>query len=309
MDFYATKRRLLTEPCRTKIAGDMQDNRGRLSFRLKNYVSITFQITTKSKLTIYHPKEITLEECLALVKPFLFRTDGKPVKFFKKICASSDFQVKERKGFQSEKERKKALKHSKTIFPEIKYGQDYVFISPQMIIDRIVFHDSKEKNVSLVINSNDKLLFQHIESGYPEVFEALTNYRKLMDETGLSQNEGFPKLKISEIPLPKGGPFPRRIPHEIISDENIKKSKILSLQNYLNSDGENPEIAKRYRLPKGVPKDKIKMLLNLRDLLNSQIGHIHEQLHKYNEPLVGACDNCFGEDIGLRQIDDAGIKK
>ena len=67
----------------------------------------------------------------------------------------------------------------------------------------------------------------------------------------------------------------------------------------MNSDEENPEIAEIYGIPSNVPKYKIKKLLSILDLLNSEIGLIYEQLYEYDEPLLGSCINCPAKDIEL----------
>ena len=306
-DYFASYEKL-KEAQSNVVASCYQTKKGHIWFRLAETKTV-FILSPKGKLQVKWSDLKEKQVLLKIVPSLLVPEQGQkleitptsqqayisyppPTNFKLYWCDEKTEYVKKSGRFQSEGQRKRALKHSKKIYSTFQYGQDYVFISPQMIIDKIAFHDSKEKNAFLVINRNDRLLFEHIESGYHEVFDVLTKYRELMDETGLSTNEGFPKLQISEIPKPVYRPVPRRIKHEIIQNDSTKNMKIPSLSAYLESDEDNPEIAKIYRLPKRVSKEKIKMLLKVRNLLNSQICDIYKQLHEYDEPLNGECEDC-----------------
>lgn len=63
----------------------MQNNLGRLTFLFGNFRDVKFQVTTKGKLGIYYPQEITIEKCLERVKPYLVKADGSPAKVISEI--------------------------------------------------------------------------------------------------------------------------------------------------------------------------------------------------------------------------------
>lgn len=264
----------------------MRDDRGRLSFSLKDYGSIMFQVTTKGKLGIYHPKEISIQKCLELVKPILVRVDHSPVEAFTKIKESSDIHVKDKTLPRKRSRSKATLKHSRNLFLTTKYKQGYDAIMPHMVIDKLAFQDLEEDEVQMAVDMDDRCVLQHLKSGYEAVYSALMEYRRLMDETGLSKVKGFPKFRIFRTSFPKGGPYPERIPHG-----PIQEPKIPSLSEYLESKEVNPEVAKRYHLPLDVSKEKIKRILKLADLVYSQICKILYAVEQGN-PLRGSCDYC-----------------
>lgn len=286
LDFNATKNRLLSATYKSRIIGDSRHYRGRLHFSLKDYKSITFQVTTKGKLGIYHPKEITIQKCLKLVKPILVRVDHSTVEVFTKIKESSDIHVKDKTLPRKRSRSKATLKHSRNLFLTTKYKQGYDAIMPHMVIDKLAFLDLEDVDVKMKVDMDDRCVLQHLESGYEAVYSALLEYRRLMDETGLSKVKGFPKFRISRTPFPKGGPYPVFLPHG-----PIQELKIPSLSEYLDSEEVNPEVAKRYRLPLDVSKEKIKKLLNLWDFLYFQICKILRHV-EHGSPLLGSCEDC-----------------
>jgi len=78
LGYYATKDRFLKS---RGIVGDMQDNKGRLSFYLKGFKDVTFQITKHAKLSISYPREMkSYKVFLERVKPLLVKADGTPIE-------------------------------------------------------------------------------------------------------------------------------------------------------------------------------------------------------------------------------------
>jgi len=77
LGFEATRERL--RQARTVI-GDMQAYEGRLTFILREFKDVTFQITTHSKLSITYPEETNYQVFLEHIRPFLVKADGSPAE-------------------------------------------------------------------------------------------------------------------------------------------------------------------------------------------------------------------------------------
>lgn len=61
---------------------------GRYSFCFKASKDITFQITSRGKLGIFYPKEISVKDCREQIMPFLVRADGSPARIVKELYSS-----------------------------------------------------------------------------------------------------------------------------------------------------------------------------------------------------------------------------
>ena len=68
LGYNATKTKLRSSGM---IVGDSRSSKGRLTFYLKDFKDITFQITTKGKLGIYYPEEIDYKKIVEQIKPLI----------------------------------------------------------------------------------------------------------------------------------------------------------------------------------------------------------------------------------------------
>ncbi len=75
LGYHATKNRLL-QHFRSSIVGDMRDNRGRLTFQLKDFKDVTIQVTNRGKLGITYPEQMNYQLLLPQLKNLLVRPDG-----------------------------------------------------------------------------------------------------------------------------------------------------------------------------------------------------------------------------------------
>lgn len=301
-DYFASYEKL-KEAQSNVVASFDQTEKGHIWFRLAETKTV-FVLSPKGKLQIKWSDLKEKQVLLKIVRSLLVPEQGQklkitptsqqayisyppPTNFKLYWCEEkTEYVKKSDKRFRSESERKRALKHSKNLLLTNKYKQGYDAIMPHMVIDKLAFHDLEEDEVQMAVDMDDRCVFQHLKSGYEVVYSALLEYRRLMDETGLSKVKGFPKFRISRTPLPKGGPYPMFLPHG-----PIQEPKIPSLSEYLDTDEENPEVAKRYRLPVNVSKEKIKKLLNLREFVYFQICKILRHV-EHGSPLLGSCEDC-----------------
>ena len=86
------------------IVGDMQGYGGKLTFHLKDFKDVTFQITTNAKLSITYPEEFRYEDFLKHVKPLLVKADGTPAEITK-IISERNSVVKIEEADREEVER------------------------------------------------------------------------------------------------------------------------------------------------------------------------------------------------------------
>jgi hypothetical protein len=77
-----------------EIVADAKESRGRVTFNLRDLLDVTFQITTKGKLSIAYPEETEYIAHLNKVKPFLRQIDGSIADQFE-ITYESQKRVKE----------------------------------------------------------------------------------------------------------------------------------------------------------------------------------------------------------------------
>jgi len=80
LDFEETRDRLL--PNSELIKGDMQDTKGRLTFRIMGFDGYTFQVTKGGKLGIYYPDGCSYEKALEKLKPFLVTSEGTQAEIY-----------------------------------------------------------------------------------------------------------------------------------------------------------------------------------------------------------------------------------
>lgn len=101
--------------------------------------------------------------------------------------------------FESKADKEQAVKHAKylVLSDEEKNTQryDYDYLK-ESVVDLIMFNDNFNHEDSYL----DKCVYQHIESGYHEIFVQLKKYKKLLMKTGLIEN-GLPRAR-SKLGLP-----------------------------------------------------------------------------------------------------------
>ena len=286
----------------TFVASLDQTKKGHIWFRLAGTETV-FMLTPNGKLQVAWSDSKEKQGLFKIIRNLLVSKQGQtleitplhqqafisypPPKIFSLYwCEEETEYIKKTRGFQSESQRKRALKHSKDMLSSSNFRHGYDTIMPNIVIDKLAFQDLQEEAVKLAIDQVDRCVLQHLKSGYDEVYKTIQKYRKLMDETGFSTVEGFPKFRIPKTPLPKHEPIRGPLPHIF-----LQKQKFPSLSKYLDSKTENPEVAKRYRLPPNMPKEKIKKLLNIWNLVYAQICKILNSVEQDN-PLHGSCNNC-----------------
>jgi hypothetical protein len=95
--------------------------------------------------------------------------------------------------FKSKVDKEQAVRHAKYLVlsdeerSTQRYDYDYL---KESIVDLIVFNDKFNHGDSYL----DKCVYQHIESGYHEIFVQLKKYKKLLIKNGLTEN-GLPKAR------------------------------------------------------------------------------------------------------------------
>jgi hypothetical protein len=94
LGFAATKDNLIRS---RNISGDSQDYGGRFTFCFRDLRDFTIQVTTKSKLSITYPEELSYEVVLKRLKPYLVRADGSPAqRVERRSTAKKAFESKSR---------------------------------------------------------------------------------------------------------------------------------------------------------------------------------------------------------------------
>jgi hypothetical protein len=92
LGFEATKNELR----KSKIAADLQDWQGRLTFHFIDLKDYTIQITTKGKLGIYYLETSNPDVALEKFKPYMVTAEGTPAKIIKPIAYNESKTDKEK---------------------------------------------------------------------------------------------------------------------------------------------------------------------------------------------------------------------
>lgn len=204
------------------------------------------------------------------------------------------FTEKEKQIFESKHDYQIALSHSKNLLfsSERENTQRFDQTNPYLAVDCLVYESEKD--------ADDFATLQHLKTGYSEIYEALQQYRKLMDETGLSKRTCLPKLGdgmnfdgdnehflefVHGLPrLPSRESIPATLPM-VIDDEFIEFES--------GTLGRDDVIAR-------VSASKVKKILNLRDLLVGKIyGYVMNAVRN-GTPLKGCCDFCPNREITIK---------
>lgn len=90
------------------------------------------------------------------------------------------------------------LKHSKTLLLSDHHmnTQRYDQTNMTLVVDLLAF-EVNDKFFDMDY-SYDKAVLQHLKSGYPEIYELIEEYRRIMDEMGFSKQKNLPKMIFSQ---------------------------------------------------------------------------------------------------------------
>lgn len=172
LGYAATKYKLLKS---SEFIGDPSgDNCGRLTFHLKGLKDFTLQITTKGKVCISYPENSDYTIIIERLKPFLVKPDGSPIKSLK---IKDHFRYGHTL-FKNRMDYDVALQHSKSLVitskdAETDFDQRMDQYGPDMIL-RIVLSNE----VHAPLTAYDNYFLQHIKSGYPEICDLITQWKK-----------------------------------------------------------------------------------------------------------------------------------
>jgi len=106
LGYAATKDNLIRS---RNISGDSQDYGGRFTFSFRDLKDFTIQVTTKSKLSITYPEELSYEVALEQLKPYLVRADGSPAQKIEKKSSTKEAFKNKSKESQSEAAMEEAV--------------------------------------------------------------------------------------------------------------------------------------------------------------------------------------------------------
>ena len=129
------------------------------------------------------------------------------------------------------------------------------------------------------------------------VYIFLEKYRKLMDKTGFSKSQGFPKIGLSDI-------FSSQTPQEMVGHASTMKDST-TRDTYVRSEIESEEQLwtsmmkeKAFSASYGISKET-RGLYDLRALLVGKIYSIVNDVINYI-PLQGYCDHCPDRKITIK---------
>lgn len=170
-----------------------------------------------------------------------------------------------------------ALKHSENLLfskSETTLHSRFDQMNPFEAVDRLVFSDHLHRPPV-----DDVCFVQHLRTGYfQDIYSLLKEYRQLMDDTGLSNISGFPKIMQTEF-------FNEPHPEMMIS-----QASRLGKDNRVDKDMRSLARAK-INLPISINREKFKEICDVRDLL---VGKIYSVINdvRNRSPLLGYCDHC-----------------
>lgn len=196
--------------------------------------------------------------------------------------------------FQSRHDYDVALRHSKNLLFSTSEKQRLDQMNPFLALDKIVFHDRDDFR-----DMDDVCLFQHLQSGYSDVFTLVEKYRKLMGEKGFSENPSFPKIS---------GDWHAELPSELVvsasalTEDNVRKAhvegEISERESFFSFDLRQRGIEKR-PLYSEKEKAEVSELFDLRGLLVGKIYYIANQVQN-GIPLKGSCGCCPHRFISIK---------
>jgi hypothetical protein len=148
----------ITRIDQSKAISHQDEYYGRFTFHFNDYIDITLQITSKSKLSITYPENIDYHDTLERVKPFLVKADNTPIKLLKEYMLT-DFKKEKTKSFMDNSNFYSKRRHTKDLkkyvikpwlesldilIPEIPFKEEAALEPPQKLtIDQGLFEDLK----------------------------------------------------------------------------------------------------------------------------------------------------------------------
>jgi hypothetical protein len=115
----------------------------------------------------------------------------------------------------SGKEHEIALKHSMSLVFSTRDKQRLDQMNPSWAVEWIVFHDRIEDKTM-----DNLCIFQHLKSGYPEVYELMEKYRKIYSSKYLTRTAGFVQESTTEVPVRPLNP--KKEPKRAKEAENVE---------------------------------------------------------------------------------------
>ena len=192
-----------------------------------------------------------------------------------------------KKVFQSKHDYDIALKHSRYLTLSTSDKQRLDQSNPYLALDLLVYHDKENRDV------DDQCLFQHIKTGYYEVYSLLQKYRKIMDARGYSKYPHFPKLH-SHFEFTDRSPWEMVAEVALLQDEEKRERHVegeIAGNEYMYSSDLKERGLSQKPLYSPEERKQVKELLDLRDLLVGKIYAIVNDVRN-GIPLQGYCDSC-----------------
>jgi len=186
-----------------------------------------------------------------------------------------------------------ALKHSRNLILTTRERQGLDYTNPCLALDLLVFEFYRDIDC--------KCLVQHLQTGYfQDIYTLMEKYRQLMDETGLSEIPGLPKLFSASSTWIEDSH--KAGVKENITQANFERSMIDNFPtkgDMLMIDVNSMVLGSSLSNIKYVHKAKYKKIVDLRDLL---VGKIYSVVNDVIQgiPLQGYCDHCPNRKITIK---------
>jgi len=195
--------------------------------------------------------------------------------------------------FRSKHDYDIALKHSKNLVLTSSERQGLDHTNPCLALDLLVFEPDRDIDYQCLV--------QHLQTGYFQgIYKLMERYHQLMDETGLSEIPGFPKLFSTGTSWDENSHMAGVVENISNRDfEEILANEIPTRGNMLLIDVNSAVIGSSSPNIKQVHKVKYKEIVDLRDLL---VGRIYSVVNDVIQgaPLQGFCDHCPHRKITIK---------
>jgi hypothetical protein len=194
--------------------------------------------------------------------------------------------------FHSKHDYDIALKHSRNLVLTTRERQGLDHTNPCLALDLLTFKSDRDIEC--------QCLAQHLRTGYfQDIYMLMEKYRQLMDETGLSETPGLPKLFSARSLWVEQN-------HKVGVEDNISQEDFeeLMVNNFpmkgdmLVIDVNSVVLGSSSPNIKYVHKVKYKEIVDLRDVL---VGKIYSVVNDVIQgiPLQGFCDHCPNRKITI----------
>jgi hypothetical protein len=166
-------------------------------------------------------------------------------------------------------------------------------MNPCLALDLLVFESGRDIDYQCLV--------QHFQTGYfQDIYALMMKYRQLMDETGLSEIRGLPKLFTGSSSWIEES-------HKAGVEENITQENLEKLMDnsfptkgdMLMIDINSAILGSNSPNIKCVHKAKYKEIVDLRNLL---VGKIYSVVNDatHGIPLQGFCDHCPNRKVTIK---------